>query len=468
MNSAIAFVDELLGQQFITQDDLQQHVYIIDKQDELTLYRPNRLQAHLQANLTGRDLIIKPRQSGISTFFIIQNTIKAMTERARIGTMAHEIETTQKLRRMAGIIWENLPNHLRPERGLDNAKTTSYKNTGSEVTIATAGNKKSGRGGTYPGGFHGSEFAFWDNAQDIIGGILQGVPMHSPIVLETTTNGAQGLAYEIAMEALRGEGIFTLHFYEWWWVDEYQIPLQLGEALSYTDEEQRLIHKHHLTPEQIKWRRYKMLELRDFFFQEYPEDIMTAFLTSGNGVFKFDDRIFYTPPTSPIEDHDYVMGVDWGQNPDSTVASVWDMTEYKEVALLRLNKLDYEVMIHRVAELATYWGCMGVMPEFNSIGAITSNMLRDRLIEMMPEKTPKIQFFTMTNRSKNELVSLFQRGLTEGLQLIDHKVGTQELRTFESRQTPNGAWAYGHPSGGHDDTVIARMIAHFAGYKLRG
>ncbi len=467
MNSAVAFVDELLDGITITPEALRQHIYIIDKYDELVLYKLNRAQLHLEAHLTGRDLIIKSRQIGFSTFFIVRNTIKAMTQRARIGTMAHDSETTQKLRRMSDVIWQQLPNHIRPERGLDNAKTTSYKSTGSEVTIATAGSKEAGIGGTYPGGFHGSEVSRWKNAKGIIGGMLQGVPMHAPIVLETTANGAQGLAYEYAMQAIKGEGIWTLHFYQWWWVDEYCIPLEPGESLTYTTEESLLIAKHALSPEQIKWRRYKILELGDLFLQEYPEDIVTAFLTSGRGVFSFDMTLFYDPPEAPEDGHEYVMGVDWGQSPDSTCASVWDATDFREVAILHTGKREYDSMIEDIVELAKHWGVSKVRPESNSIGHVTVKMLRDRLRDELPDNEYLVTPLYMTNRTKDNLVKMFMQGMKDGFKLINHTLANHELRIFQASQTATGLWTYSHPSGQHDDTVIARLLAHFACYRIQ-
>ena len=365
-------------------------------------------------NLTGRDLILKYRQGGVSTGFVVDNFVKAITKRARIGTMAHDNETTQKLRRMAQVLWENLPPALQPERGLDNARTTSYKTTGSEITIATAGSANIGVGGTYPGGFHGSEVSRWRNASQIMSGIMQGVPLDAPVALESTANGAQGWFYERCMEAISdpAKSIWELHFYPWWWADEYRIPLEPGEVLNYTEDEYLLVNKHGLSPEQIKWRRYKQLELGDLFIQEYPEDRESCFLVSGHGVFHFTPALFYdTPPTAPEEGHRYVMAVDWGQHPDSTAASVMDSTTYREVALLRTGKRDYDVMVNEVADLGAKWQVKHVIPEYNSIGRVTAKMLVEALRERMGEDMPSVRAFDMTNKRKDDLVKLFQQGI---------------------------------------------------------
>ena len=56
-----------------------------------------------------------------------------------------------------------------------------------------------------------------------------------------------------------------------------------------------------LTPEQLKWRRNKKLELKEFFKQEYPEDPLTCFLTSGNSYFGDMSNVF-TAPMNPEYD----------------------------------------------------------------------------------------------------------------------------------------------------------------------
>ena len=264
------------------------------------------------------------------------------------------------------------------------------------------------------------------------------------------------------------KSLWKLHFYAWWWAEEYCIALEPGEVLDYTDDERMLVRKPGLTPEQIKWRRYKQLELGDLFLQEYPEDPDSCFLVSGRGVFHFTPTLFYdTPPTEPEDGHEYVLAADWGQHPDSTAASVMDSTTYREVALLRTGKRDYDVMVNEVADLGAHWQVKHVIPEFNSIGRVTAKMLVEALRERMGDNMPNVRPFDMTNKRKDDLVKLFQQGIKDGLKLLDNTVATHELRIFQARQTSTGLWTYSHPDGEHDDTVIARLLAHLACYQLR-
>jgi hypothetical protein len=450
-------------------EDIDNHLYIVDKADTLMPYTPNRIQRDLESKLTGRDLVVKPRQVGISTFFVARNFKKAISQRARIGVMAHDDETTQKLRRMAAVFWQNLPSHLQPQRGLDNAKTTSYKATGSEITIATAGSQNVGRGGTYGGGFHGSEVAFWKDAARTMAGVLQGVPLNAPIVLESTCNGASGYFFDCVQEALRGDGIWTVHFYQWWWLDEYRLPVY--EALVYNKEEKRLIEEHGLDAEQIQWRRYKIDELGELFYQEYPEDIRTCFLNSGGGVFNPLSKNLHLKDFAPAYDETayYVAGLDWGQESDYTALSIMRVKTgepVQEVYLNRWNKQAWASIRASVMEQLEAWHVEKLIPERNSIGSVN---IEDLVHELDERKLPTaIQAFYTDQRSKDGLVKNLQSGLNEyGLMLLPLDYAMNELRSYRiTKQSTTGLYSYSAPDGGHDDTVMARMLAYYGASQL--
>jgi hypothetical protein len=417
----------------------------------------------------------------MSTGIVADMFTDAITRTVMGATLAHDKETTQKLRYMAGRFYDNLPAHMRPRRTRDNATTTGYANTGSMITIATAGNTSGGRGGTYSR-LHGSEVAYWTDAGELMAGIVQGVPDHGIIELESTANGAQGWFYEECVKALKGKGRFKLHFYPWWWADEYRIAIQPDEALEYTEEERALVKRHGLTPEQIQWRRLKEEELGDQFKQEYPEDPSTCFLTSGSSVFNGFQSLLYRPDeNAALDDHLYVMGIDWsggGQgDADSFAVSIADATDYREVMLWTTRQRDDDAVLAEIVEFAKRWRVVAIVPEFNSMGAT----LTRRLFKLLNEGghdwgtnrrgeslEPVVSPFTMTNPGKDSLVKDFKAAFKAGYRLIDDANGTDELLSFLSKQTPSGLWTYGAKSGKHDDTVIARMLCHHACYAHKG
>jgi len=461
-----------------TYDQVFGNLMILDKYAQFVPFRPNRLQRHLMAHLTGRDVVIKSRQQGVSTFAVADQYARSVTETLRCASLAHDDQTTQKLRDMADRFHTRLPDSMHIPRGLDNDTTTTYPQTASEVTITTAGNPRGGRGGTYDY-VHGSEVAFWADAGEIMAGLMQGVLLgRGRILLETTGNGAQGWCYNVVDAALNADdstpSIWTIHFYEWWWTEEYALPLEPGEVLVYTPEEERLVRDHSLSPEQIKWRRAKIKEFRDSgegdkFLQEYPEDITTCFLRSGFSVFgNFHHALYSAVGLEPDLSHFYVAGLDWGQASDYTCLCIMDATSNREVVLARWRRMSWEAMHLEILKLCKKWNVKLILPEKNSastnVEALANGLQREGL------KT-SVWPVDMSNPLKADLVSEFRYALeAEDFKLLKIDFGTRELSAFESRQNASGIYVYNAPKKKgqddedkpHDDTVIARLLARRA------
>ena len=424
---------------------------ILDKEKNLVPFRWNKAQRHYHQHRTKRDLILKARQLGFSTYVQGELYRRTVTGTRTTMTMAHDDETTQKLRRMADRFWEHCNfNGIQPARRYSNATLASYPEFDSEAVIATAGSKEAGRGGTYTD-FHGSEVAFWKDAEKIVAGAMQGG--NPDVVLESTPNGAQGYFYERCMEALRGDGVWRLHFYPWWWDDAYRIELEPGEVITYTDDEKRLAELHSLTPEQIKWRRNKQAELRGLYIQEYPEDPITCFITSGNSYFGDLGDIF-TAPNNPAHDglHRYTAGLDWGQETDYTAMIVLDATTRQMVDHLHIRKMEWAEIRRRVAALYEKWHLKHLVAEANSIGGVNIEALRKAGLSV-------VQFET-TNESKAQIMAALYEALHSDWRLQDWETVKHELRTFVSTQLPSGIWRLAADGDGHDDTVIALALAY--------
>jgi hypothetical protein len=422
------------------------------KSGRLEAYKPNRIQAAFLRERSGRDLILKARQVGISTAIQADYFATALHTSALVVTLAHDAATTARLRRMASRFYEHLPADVKPPRGADNATVTTYPQSNSEVTFVTAGNVTAGRGGTYTH-VHGSEVAFWDDASAIMAGVLQGVTANGLIALESTPNGARGWFYERCLEALDGADGWKLHFFPWWRDRSYQKPLKRGEALHYSDEEAALVDRYRLTARQIAWRRAKQRELRSLFAQEYPEDVQACFLLSGLGYFGDLGGVFCAPfGAEPQAGHRYVAGLDFGQMNDYTVLSVIDATTGQQVDLLRLNRLPWAMLRERIVGMCRQWQVALVCAESNAAGAPN--------IEALLAAGLRLEAFATTAASKPPLVAGLHEALHSGaLALLDLPEQVRELASFTATQTPSGHWTYGGSDREHDDTVIANALA---------
>lgn len=431
---------------------------ILDKEKKLLPFVWNRAQKHFHQRRTGRDLILKARQLGFSTYIQGEMFRRLVTSTRSAIVLAHDNDTTAKLRSIADRFWENCKfGKVQPNRRFNNASLSTYPDFDSEYIIGTAGNIHAGRGGTYTD-FHGSEVAFWDSAADIIAGAMQGG--NPDVILESTPNGAQGFFYERCMEAIRGDGVWTLHFYPWWWDPMYRMELEPGEEIVYTEEELALVLQHSLTVQQIKWRRYKQKELKELFRQEYPEDPITCFLTSGNSYFG-DISDCFTAPMNPRYDpsHIYVAGLDFGQSHDYTCMPVLDVTARAMVDMLRIRKLPWAEQRKRIVANYKKWHCSRMGVEMNSVGSVNFEALQKLIIDKAGHRMNCLPFWT-TNESKNLIMSELYEGLhSEGWRLQDVPEVRHEMQTFVSTQTPTGLWRLAASGENHDDTVISIAIA---------
>lgn len=421
---------------------------ILDKKKELKPFIWNKAQAHLYQNLTGRDLVLKARQLGTSTFRQGEMFRRTVTSTQTTITLAHDAETTQKLRRMADRFYENCKfGDIQPLRKYANATLATYPEFDSTSIIATAGNVESGRGDTYTM-LHGSEVAFWKDAERIVAGAMQGG--NPDVMLESTPNGAQGFFYEKCMEALHDNSIWKLHFYSWFWDEDYRLD---GEPITLTDEEKELSKKHNLDHAQIRWRRNKQKELGRLFTQEYPEDPVSCFLTSGNSYFGDLSNVFTAPPNAEyIEGHQYVAGLDFGQTNDYTAMPVFDKTTKQQVDLLHIKGLEWNEIRNRIKQMYNKWKLPKVLAEKNSIGSVNIEELRRIGVNAVP--------FDTTNESKSAIMSNMNEAIHNGgWKLLDIPVQKHEFNTFVATQLPSGAWRLAAEGDGHDDIVIGDALA---------
>lgn len=427
---------------------------ILNKAGVLVPLHYNQTQRTYLANRTRRDLILKARQLGMSTLLQAENYRQCVTGTAITMTLAHDDDATQKLRRMADRFHENHPG-LKPGRKYANASVTTYE-TGSEANISTAGNRHAGRAGTYQY-VHGSEVAFWIDAEGIIAGAAQGG--NPVIVLESTPNGAQGYFYQLCMETLDGRSDWRLHFYPWWWDEAYSIPLDDGEIIYLDSDEGVLFEKHGLTLEQIKWRRRKQRELKGLFSQEYPEDPKTCFLQSGFGYFGNTAGYFGAPMAAePDPAHRYVAGLDFGQTQDYTVCVVIDATTRNMVEMVRVNRLSWQEMRARVVSACKRWGVSVLKPEVNSMGGTNIEALNEELRQA--GCNTRLDPFVTDNASKASVMSALHEALASGaLHLQAHSDLRHEMNAFSATQTATGLWRLAAAGDGHDDTVIALALA---------
>lgn len=259
-------------------------------------YLHGRLQAQLESKGKVRALVLKGRQVGISTY-IGGRFYWRISHRfgVRAFILTHLDTASDNLFGMAKRFHENCPDLVRPDTGKSNAKELYFRELDSGYKVATAGTAEVGRSETIQL-FHGSEVAFWPNAQNHSAGIRQAIADADGTedIRESTANGIGNSFHAEWKAAERGDSEYEPIFIPWFWHEEYAKPAP--DAWSCSDIWRDYATAYQLSAEQLYWAWAKNRELAVIaggstdepcwqFKQEYPSNADEAFQTSGEQAF---------------------------------------------------------------------------------------------------------------------------------------------------------------------------------------
>lgn len=190
----------------------------------------------------------------------------------------------------------------KPQTKYSTKKELEFLDNHSKIAVIT-----DSRGGTWSK-LHISEFAFINNAAELLAGTLPSVPSTGDIIIESTANG-----YGNEFEKLRNK-YYNNDSYERaciflgrWLMPEYTIPLEEGEVINLPPAlahlNKPMVDGTILTEEQKKryLNMYNSQTNPDYAFQEYPSTPEEAFLNTGTPVFKTDILKNLISPTYTID-----------------------------------------------------------------------------------------------------------------------------------------------------------------------
>lgn len=498
------------------QQYIEKFIKIIDKNNKLIPLKFNYAQQKLyntikelkQQNKPVRIIILKARQLGLSTgteSILFSNTVLGFN--IKTGIITHKTEATNNLFKMSKLMYQNLPDKLKPNLENDNKNCLSFNNdkgTGlnSEIKCMTAGSSGVGRSTTYTQ-LHMSEYAFWPgNKRDTYLGLMQTVPNSSDsiVIIESTPNGYDDFKDKWDA-AVSGESDFIPLFFPWFENPEYRLPYN---GFELTIEEESLKEIYSLDNEQITWRRWCIKNNcnndLDSFKQEYPSCPEEAFLSTGKCLFPKDliiERLQKIPKPFKIgyfdynydglhitnikfveskikkyveiyEDikkgYPYVLGGDTaGIGKDSFTGDVLNNNTGNQVATLEIE-LDESEYTRQMYCLGMYYNYALVGIETNYSTYPIKELYRlgyKNQYKREVDETLQIRYVDKlgfnTNRATrpvivSELVKIFE----ECIYLINCYTTLTQAQTFIKR--PDGKQAA--DDGYHDDRIMSLAIAH--------
>jgi hypothetical protein len=276
----------------------------------------NKIQRDINDRLQERNICLKARQVGYTTYFILRRLcLPAITEPGvgcllisqNSASVAKHFDIVKRTVRYMGCqdpydpkankVHDELMQHLL-HTTYSNRREIIFDQLDSRIMTESAEVEEAGQGVTL---HHvvASEVARWATSQqsrsgarsskpeEVLANVKEAIVLGGTLDEESTADGMGGYFYEECMRARDGRSEFNYFFHEWWWHEEYRS--KIAAALDSLDErEQELHEKMGLDLYQIGFRRIKQKSLRHNFEEKYPEDDITCFLLSGNAFFDRD------------------------------------------------------------------------------------------------------------------------------------------------------------------------------------
>lgn len=205
----------------------------------------------------------------------------------------------------------------------------------------------------------------------------------------------------------------------------------------------------YIDPAEIEAARRQLTE------RQFAQEFLAEF-TDNDSVFRNVRELATAhPQQGPVPGHKITIGVDWGRSADYTVICVYDATAKQVVALDRFTGIEFNQMLGRVSAIIDRWKPAITTCELNSFGQPLFESL-----QRMNLRT-KLHGFNTTNQSKSTLVDCLALALERReITLLADNILINELMAFEATTLASGATRYAAPVGGHDDIVIALLLAY--------
>ena len=271
---------------------IERMLCIQDKERHTVDFHLNPVQRYFAERKSYRNIILKARQLGISSLVLADMFIEAITVPNTICVVvSHEQHATERLLDKIHNYYKHFRLPISPQ--VDHASSTeiTFPELNSTIYIGTARSMTFGRGERIDKA-HLSELAYYEDGLRVLNAIEEAVPLQGEITVECSPNGEDNLFYDMWVKAKRKQSGYIPFFFPWWLDKDYAIPRgspfaleEDREELQLDEEEQDLTAKYGLTEDQIRWRRRKIADKGGLFYQEYPEDEVNCFITSGEPVF---------------------------------------------------------------------------------------------------------------------------------------------------------------------------------------
>lgn len=444
------------------------------------------VQRHYIENKTNRDIVVKSRQVGFSTIveaLIAHKTFTMPYQNSSI--IAHDEDTAMNLFTTFQRFYENLPQDKKPKSDWRSGLRMRFPALDSYIYIDGANSDHLGLGRSLSNA-HLSEVAKWhpSKAELLFTEISQTVPEGGYLVMESTPHGRAGLFYKLYQAAKKGDIPYKAFFYPWWWDSTCHRSPKPGFVLTPQEKELKrfvtMTDKMELTDEQIAFRREKISEIGERYFEEYPENDIDCWLSTDISVFDAVAIRRYMQKTEPgreegsltvwkdaIGGQKYAIGVDVAgglEHGDYSVAAVLNVKTNEYVARVR-GRIPPDMFAEEVFRLGVRYNDAEVGVEKAQHGRLVLRTLLEKNYpnlyyyrdpNMFDDAMPPEPGWTTSLKTKPIMIADLQSAIRSG-DLISWSANLMdECGNFMYDDTEGKK--YKTAPGSHDDEIIAVAI----------
>ncbi len=434
--------------------------------------KANAAQRAFEARRGERNIVLKARQMGLTTWAAARFFLKTIT---RPGTLtlqvAHTQESAEEIFRIVHRFVDYLPEELRegPLRtSRANARQIVFPELDAQYRVVSAGERNAGRGLTVQN-LHCSELARWPgDPAETLAGLRAAMAPGAELILESTPDGVGGCFHEEWQKAAETETV--RHFFPWWMERKYRAAAVERSSLS--EEEKDLVGSYGLDLEQVGFRRQIRANFRGLARQEYAEDEESCFRASGDSVFELaavEARLAVAPgPVEqrrngeleiwlpPLKGKKYVVAVDpagGGSEGDYSAAQVLELETGLQCAEFAGHMGGLE-LARLVTDLAVEYNNASLVVERNNHGSGVLALAQAVCGYARIYQQGGQPGWLTTSMSRPAVLGRLDAGLVEQPERFMSRKLLAECRSFV--RLPNGST--GARAGTHDDRVMAMAI----------
>jgi hypothetical protein len=415
-------------------------------------------------------IVLKARQIGCSTllraYFLWRTYCSG--EPTTHAIISYTRDSADHLHSMDKQFYISLPKALQRKLSKSSNRTLQFADSKANLRSFTAGGKAGATRSFTFNSCHISEFAFFDDQEDLLSNVIASVG-EGQIVIETTPNIPGDKYHDLIMNSHHNG--WHLCFFPWYKHKNYRKKSRFHlETVPDMDEnELEFMEQFGLNKAQMYWRRTKIASIGlDKFRREFPSTVDEAFLSTSNLFFPTDviDALelidtgrgphhYYAGEARG--DDQYAMGVDVasGTGGDYSTITVVSRTTKQPVYHYRCN----EILPHNFADVVWEkyheFGEPITIVEQNGVGEVVISRLQEwRLRNLWRDDRGK---YWRTN--KHNKISIYDnlRDILCNEEIVAiSKLLWSELRTVEvtDNGVPNAV-----QKGTNDDIIISTALA---------